>query len=102
MVNDKDLSVYFPLETMQTAIRLPFAVTENEGKFNTFLNISGGGTSGQAGAAQLAVARALVAQDESLRLRLRSFGLMTRDPRMVERKKYGQPGARKKFQFSKR
>ncbi|MBS4028514.1 MAG: 30S ribosomal protein S9 [Ignavibacteriales bacterium] len=101
-VNDRPFEQFFPLETYQTAIKFPFVVTENEGKYNAYVNVRGGGTTGQAGAAQMAIARALVAIDEALRPKLRAHSLLTRDSRMVERKKYGQPGARKRFQFSKR
>ncbi len=101
-VNKDPIETYFPMEVSQQIVSLPFVVTENVGKYDAFINIRGGGISGQAGAAQLAIARALVSLDENLRTKLRSFGLLTRDPRMVERKKYGQPGARKRFQFSKR
>jgi small subunit ribosomal protein S9 len=76
--------------------------TENEGKFDVKVNVNGGGLRGQADAIRLGVARALLVVDETNRLRLRPEGLLTRDPREVERKKPGQPGARKKFQFSKR
>ena len=78
------------------------AVVSAEGKFNVVARVHGGGLTGQAGAIRLAVARALVREDETLRAVLGRAGLLTRDPRMKERKKYGQPGARKRFQFSKR
>jgi small subunit ribosomal protein S9 len=80
----------------------PFKSCECEGKFDTTVTVVGGGVVGQAGAVRLAIARALVANDPNLRKTLRREGLLTRDPRMVERKKYGRPGARKRFQFSKR
>jgi small subunit ribosomal protein S9 len=101
-VNDKPLQQYFPLEVMQQAVSTPFIVTENTGKYNAYVNVNGGGVTGQMEAAKMAIARALVAQNEELRSKLRVYGLLTRDSRMVERKKYGQPGARKRFQFSKR
>ena len=87
---------------MQQAVSTPFIVTENTGKYNAYVNVNGGGVTGQMEAAKMAIARALVAQNEELRSKLRVYGLLTRDSRMVERKKYGQPGARKRFQFSKR
>jgi small subunit ribosomal protein S9 len=101
-INHSPLNVYFSLETLQHQVKFPLAVTESEGKFDVIINVQGGGVTGQVEAARLAISRALVAQDETLRTKLRSFGLLTRDPRMVERKKYGRPGARKRYQFSKR
>ncbi|MBM4165793.1 MAG: 30S ribosomal protein S9 [Ignavibacteria bacterium] len=101
-INRNPLNKYFPLDTLQHQVKFPLMVTESEGKFDVVINVQGGGVTGQVEAARLAVSRALVAQDESLRTTLRSFGLLTRDPRMVERKKYGRPGARKRYQFSKR
>ena len=80
----------------------PLEVTQTAGKFDIRISVEGGGTTGQAGAASLSIARALVALSEDYRAPLRAAGLMTRDPRMVERKKYGQKKARKRFQFSKR
>ena len=101
-VNDRSFEVYFPLETHRTAITKAFALTDTIGKYDVKVNVEGGGTSGQAGAVILGVARALVSVSEENRGVLRKNGLMTRDPRMVERKKYGQKKARKRFQFSKR
>jgi small subunit ribosomal protein S9 len=101
-VNKRPFETYFPLETFRNAILNPFTVTEMLGKYDVQVNVNGGGTSGQAGAVMLAIARALVSTNEELRSPLRQNGLLTRDPRMVERKKYGQKKARKRFQFSKR
>jgi len=101
-VNGKPLAQYFPTPTLSMIILKPFKSCECEGKFDATVTVVGGGVSGQAGAVRLGIARALVAADPTLRKRLRRDGLLTRDPRMVERKKYGRPGARKRFQFSKR
>jgi small subunit ribosomal protein S9 len=101
-VNGKALGEYFPTETIGTFIFQPLAITENDGKVDIFANISGGGPAGQAGAFRHGLARALVKMDESLRPVLKNSGLLTRDARVKERKKPGQPGARKRFQFSKR
>lgn len=101
-VNNKDFSEYFPQAEYQKGILKPFELTETTGKFDVKVNATGGGTHGQAGALTLAISRALVKHDEELKSVLKSEGLMTRDPRMVERKKPGQKKARKKFQFSKR
>jgi small subunit ribosomal protein S9 len=102
VVNDRPFEQYFPLETHRNAITKVFAVTDSLGKFDLKVNVDGGGPSGQAGAVILGVARALVELSEENRGVLRQNGMMTRDPRMVERKKYGQKKARKRFQFSKR
>jgi len=101
-VNRKDFKEYFPVAELQLKVNQPFQVTELEGKFDVKVNVSGGGVSGQAEAVRLAISRALVKYDEELRPALKAEGFMTRDPRMVERKKPGQKKARKKFQFSKR
>jgi small subunit ribosomal protein S9 len=101
-VNKKKLEEYFPLETLQRDVLKPFEVTQTNGKYDVRVNVEGGGTSGQAGAVRLSIARALVELSEDNKPLLRAAGLMTRDPRMVERKKYGQKKARKRFQFSKR
>jgi small subunit ribosomal protein S9 len=101
-VNGKDAKVYFPTSLLQDTIRRPFNVLEVDGKYDVKVNVSGGGITGQAEAVSLAIARALVKEDETVKPSLKKFGLMTRDPRMVERKKFGQKKARKKFQFSKR
>ncbi|MCU0610563.1 MAG: 30S ribosomal protein S9 [Candidatus Eisenbacteria bacterium] len=101
-VNGRSLERYFPTPTLTLTVLKPFKSCECEGKFDTTVTVVGGGVVGQAGAVRLAIARALVANDPNLRKTLRREGLLTRDPRMVERKKYGRPGARKRFQFSKR
>jgi small subunit ribosomal protein S9 len=101
-VNKEPLEQYFPLETLRTSIVRPLQVTQTLGKYDVKVNVEGGGVSGQAGAVSLGLARALVSMSEDHRGPLRTAGLMTRDSRMVERKKYGQKKARKRFQFSKR
>ena len=101
-VNSRDLSEYFPTESQRTIIRQPLTVTDNVGKFDIRTTVDGGGISGQAGAIRLGIARALLEFNSELRTRLKRAGLLTRDPRIKERKKYGQKGARKRFQFSKR
>ncbi|HCG76505.1 MAG: 30S ribosomal protein S9 [bacterium (Candidatus Ratteibacteria) CG_4_10_14_3_um_filter_41_18] len=101
-INGKKLEEYFPNEFLQQRMMKPLEVTGNKENFDSFCRVSGGGISGQADALKLGIARALVKQDEKLREILRKNGLLTRDPRMKERKKYGQKGARKKFQFTKR
>jgi small subunit ribosomal protein S9 len=101
-VNKRDFKEYFPTVWRQAAVTSPFSVTEMEGKFDVVVNARGGGMTGQAEAIRLGIARALVDFNEELKKPLRDAGFMTRDPRMVERKKYGQPKARKRFQFSKR
>jgi small subunit ribosomal protein S9 len=101
-INKKLIEEYFPVEVHRTKINQPFAITKTEGKFDTVIIVRGGGKSGQTGAIQLGLSRALVHYDEQLHHILREAGLLTRDPRMVERKKYGQKKARKRFQFSKR
>ena len=101
-VNGRTLGDYFPRPTLVSAIQQAFTATDALGRFDVNANVDGGGMSGQAGALRLAIARAMVKVDEGNRRKLRALGLLTRDPRAVERKKPGQPGARKKFQFSKR
>lgn len=101
-VNGRTLGDYFPRATLVSAIQQPFTATDTLGKYDVRANVEGGGSTGQAGALRLAVARALVKVDEVHRRKLRDLGLLTRDARAVERKKPGQPGARKRFQFSKR
>jgi len=101
-VNKKDVNDYFPSATLQYKVNQPFALTENEGNFDVKVNVFGGGITGQAEAIRLALSRALCELDEENRGVLKPEGLLTRDPRMVERKKFGQKKARKKFQFSKR
>lgn len=102
IINDRDIEQYFPLDVQRNEVLKPFQVTETLGRYDAFVRVTGGGVTGQAGAIRLAIARALVAVDEDYRTPLRNAGLLTRDPRMVERKKYGQKKARKRFQFSKR
>jgi small subunit ribosomal protein S9 len=101
-VNRRPLEKYFPVDTLRSEILLPFAVTETAGKYDVVVNVRGGGLTGQAGAVKLGISRALVEVNSDLRAKLRLDSLLTRDPRMVERKKYGQKKARKRFQFSKR
>ncbi len=101
-VNDRDLNDYFSTATLQYKVKQPFALTDNEGNFDVKVNVYGGGITGQAEAVRLALSRALCEMDEENRAVLKPEGLLTRDPRMVERKKFGQKKARKKFQFSKR
>jgi small subunit ribosomal protein S9 len=101
-VNSRPFESYFPSEAMRVEVRQPLGATENEGKFDIIVNASGGGIHGQAGATRLGIARALLVSNPELRSKLRQGGFLTRDPRAKERKKYGQKGARKRFQFSKR
>ena len=101
-VNKKSFDEYFPNEALKMIIRQPLVVTETADKFDLYVRVSGGGPTGQAGALRHGIARALVAYNPELRSKLKEAGFLTRDPREVERKKYGQPGARKRFQFSKR
>ncbi|MEX0275080.1 MAG: 30S ribosomal protein S9 [Flavobacteriaceae bacterium] len=101
-INERDLADYFPTATLQYKVRQPFALTENEDTYDVKVNVYGGGITGQAEAIRLALSRVMCEIDEENRGALKPEGLLTRDPRMVERKKYGQKKARKKFQFSKR
>jgi len=101
-VNGRSFDQYFPNETLKMLIRQPLAVTETTDKFDLVVRVDGGGVTGQAGALRHGIARALVSFSPELRPRLKESGFLTRDPREVERKKYGRPGARKRFQFSKR
>ncbi|ANH59095.1 MULTISPECIES: 30S ribosomal protein S9 [Dokdonia] len=101
-VNKKELNNYFPTGTLQYKVNQPLVLTNNEGNFDINVNVYGGGITGQAEAIRLALSRAMCELDEENRLILKPEGLLTRDPRMVERKKFGQKKARKKFQFSKR
>ncbi len=101
-VNGRPADKYFPNPTHLYMVNQPLAVTDSEGSFDMIVNVNGGGPAGQAGAVRHAVARALATHDETNHKPLRTNGFLTRDPRMVERKKYGQRGARRKFQFSKR
>ncbi len=101
-INQRDLNDYFPTATLQYKIKQPFALTETEGNYDVNVNVYGGGITGQAEAIRLALSRIMCEIDEENRTVLKPEGLLTRDPRMVERKKFGQKKARKKFQFSKR
>ncbi|MGY8944129.1 MAG: 30S ribosomal protein S9 [Flavobacteriales bacterium] len=101
-VNKKDYSQFFPTATLQYKVNQPLLLTENEGSYDLKITVKGGGTNGQAEAIRLAISRALCKIDAEHRLVLKPEGLLTRDPRMVERKKFGQKKARKKYQFSKR
>ena len=101
-VNKKDIAVYFPTEVLQTIVQQPLVAAEQTGKFDIAVNVKGGGTTGQAEAVRLAIARALVKMDNEHRAVLKPEGFLTRDPRMVERKKFGRRKARRRFQFSKR
>jgi small subunit ribosomal protein S9 len=101
-VNKRELANYFPNEALQMIIRQPLQLTENVDKFDIFVNVDGGGSAGQAGAVRHGITRALIEYNADLRGSLKKAGFVTRDPRQKERKKYGQKGARKRFQFSKR
>lgn len=101
-VNGRSLADYFPRASNQQRVEDPFKVTETEGQFDTFVRVHGGGSTGQADAIRMGLARALVENDEEVRPTLRANGMLTRDARKVERKKPGRPKARKRFQFSKR
>ena len=101
-INYRTFDSFFPTEALRTQIRQPLLLTELADKFDILATVSGGGVSGQAGAVRLGIARALVVYNLELRKRLKDEGLLTRDARAKERKKYGQKGARKRFQFSKR
>jgi len=102
MVNKRESLDYFKMKLLQMDLEQPLVITSNAGKFDIFINVNGGGLSGQAGAARLGLARALCVFDMELKSPLRQGGMLTRDSRMKERKKYGLAGARKRFQFSKR
>ena len=101
-VNRRAFDVYFPNETLRMIIRQPMQLTETVTKFDVLVNVAGGGPAGQAGAIRHGITRALIEYNGDLRPALKHAGLVTRDPRIKERKKYGQKGARKRFQFSKR
>ena len=101
-VNKREFNTYFPNEALQMIIRQPLNLTETTGKFDIFVNVDGGGSAGQAGAVRHGITRALLEYNADLGTTLKRAGLVTRDPRKKERKKYGQKGARKRFQFSKR
>lgn len=102
IVNRRSFDEYFPNEALRMIIRQPLHLTETTGKFDILVNVLGGGTAGQAGAVRHGITRALMEFNADLRPTLKRAGLVTRDPRQKERKKYGQKGARKRFQFSKR
>ena len=101
-VNGKEMTEYFPSESLQGYVKQVFSVSETTDKFDVVARLDGGGIAGQAGALRHGIARALVTFDEALRPALKAAGMMTRDARVKERKKSGQPGARRRFQFSKR
>jgi small subunit ribosomal protein S9 len=101
-VNKREFEAYFPNEALQMIIRQPLSLTEMADKFDIYVNVAGGGTAGQAGAVRHGITRALMEFNGDLRPTLKKAGLITRDPRQKERKKYGQKGARARFQFSKR
>lgn len=101
-INKRDLAEYFTLPTLQYVVKQPLSLLELDGMYDIKVNLDGGGYNGQAEALRLAIARALVKVNPEYKSQLRAAGFITRDPREVERKKPGQPGARKKFQFSKR
>ena len=101
-INQKGLLDYFKRETLKMIIEQPLQLTETLGKYDVMVNVEGGGLTGQAGAVRMGVARALLKVDGDYRKKLKVAGFLTRDSRMKERKKYGQKGARKRFQFSKR
>jgi small subunit ribosomal protein S9 len=102
MVNRTGFDTYFKNETLRMIIRQPLQLTDTTSKFDVLINVQGGGSAGQAGAVRHGIARALLEFNAELRKKLKKAGLLTRDPRAKERKKYGQKGARKRFQFSKR
>lgn len=102
VVNQLNHNEYFRNRSEQVVVMQPLILTENRDKFDVYVNVKGGGTVGQAGAVRLGIARALLEFDPELRQSLKKAGYLTRDPRIKERKKYGQPGARKRYQFSKR
>src|SRR5262249_13951778 len=102
VVNGRPFENYFPMESLRTVAAQPLTATGNADKFDAQIAVSGGGPTGQAGAVRHGIARALLTVDANLGTTLRAEGLLTRDSRMKERKKYGQPGARKRFQYSKR
>lgn len=101
-INERDIDDYFGLETLKLIVRQPLTITDNADKFDIVCRVAGGGVTGQAGAIRHGIARALLQADESFRPALKKAGLLTRDPRMKERKKYGLKGARRAPQFSKR
>ncbi len=102
VVNKRSLDEYFGLETLKRLIRQPLDMTQTQNKFDFFVNVRGGGIAGQAGAVKHGISKVLVEYNEELKAVLKKAGFLTRDDRIKERKKYGQPGARKRFQYSKR
>ena len=102
MVNKRTFDDYLTRESLKMIVRQPFEIVEKHDQFDLYVNVRGGGISGQVGAIKYGIAKALVAYDPELRSALKKVGLLSRDARIKERKKYGQPGARKRFQFSKR
>ena len=102
VVNGRPFENYFPADGLRTTVLQPLVATESAAKYDVRISVEGGGPNGQAGAVRHGIARALLLVDAALRPTLKSAGFLTRDPRMRERKKYGQPGARKRFQYSKR
>ena len=101
-VNGRTFETYFPTEMLRMVVQQPLVTTDSVSKYDVRVNVEGGGPAGQAGAVRHGISRALLKVDTTLRAPLKAAGFLTRDPRMRERKKYGQPGARKRFQFSKR
>ncbi len=101
-VNSRDLDEYFERESTKLVLRVPLVITDTDTDYDIVVNVHGGGKSGQAGAIRLGISRALVEANPNFRTVLKKAGMLNRDARKVERKKYGQPGARKRFQFSKR
>jgi small subunit ribosomal protein S9 len=101
-INGRPMENYFPVDAQRLVVMQPLTLTDSAVKFDVRVSVSGGGPNGQAGAVRHGIARALLHADANLRPTLKAGGLLTRDPRMKERKKYGQPGARKRFQYSKR
>ena len=102
VINGREFADYFPRATSRMDMESPFVLTETEGQYDVYVNVKGGGLTGQAGAVRHGITRALMSFNEEFRPVLKSAGFVTRDARRVERKKYGQPGARRRFQFSKR
>lgn len=102
VINKRNFDDYFTLDMLKRLIQQPLDVTDKKDKFDFYINVNGGGISGQAGAIRHGISKALVGYDEELKSLLKKAGFLTRDARVKERKKYGQPGARKKFQYSKR
>ena len=101
-INNRPLEAYFPVETLRTGLLQPFKLTNTTGSFDLKISVKGGGIAGQAGAARHGITKALILMDPDLRIPLKKAGFVKRDPRVKERKKYGQKGARARFQFSKR